>query len=370
MSESFLPSVNGVTNSVLRMLEHLKRRGDEAIVIAPKHPDGMPTSYQGFPVYATSSMSLVWYPELRLSTTRNRTIKKMFAQFRPDVVHLAAPFALGHTGILAASKLGIPTVALYQTEVPKYVATYGYPAVEPLFWRYVKRMHNMATMTLAPSSYTRDELERRGFERVQVWGRGVDAERFSPAKRNQSLHDSWAPNGETVIAYMGRLGREKQVEDLRVLLNLPNTKLVVIGDGPKRKELETMLPGAIFTGMKTGDELPVYLASADIFVHPGETETFGQTLQEAQASGLPVVATGKGGPIDIVRDRFNGYLYPPGELGALRSSVAGLVSDPDKRQAFGQAGRRRALNRSWAKLCEQLVGYYDEAISSTLVTGA
>lgn len=364
VSESFLPSINGVTNSVLRVLEHLRRQGDEAIVIVPEHPDGTPDTYAGFPVYGTPSLSLPWYPELRLSTTSNRTVKKILLQFGPDVVHLAAPFALGNSGMQAANKLGIPTVALYQTEVPKYVASYGYPAAEPFFWRLVKRMHNSATLTLAPSTATQQQLIDRGFERVKVWGRGVDSERFHPNKRSHQLHEEWAPNGETVVAYMGRLGREKQVSDLAVLSDIPGVKLVIIGDGPKRDELQQQLPGAIFTGMKTGEDLPIHLASADIFVHPGETETFGQTLQEAQASGLAVVATGRGGPIDIVADGVNGRLYPPGNLDALRQYVADLVADEHKRKIFGAAGRARAEQRSWEKLCDQLLDYYREAISA------
>lgn len=360
--ECFLPSVNGVTNSVLRMLEHCRRTGHEAMVIAPNDPRGVPTEYAGFPVTTVASMMLPWYPDMRLSATSAARVERLLADFAPDVVHLAAPVALGYKGVLASATLGIPSVALYQTEVPRYVAQYGYPAAEPLFWRYLRKLHNMATINLAPSSYTQRELLGKGFSRVDIWGRGVDTHRFHPAKRDQQLHDSWAPDGEVVVGYMGRLGAEKQVGDLQALADLPGIRLVIIGDGPSRAELETSLSGAVFTGMKTGEELPRHLASLDLFVHPGELETFGQAIQEAQASGLPTIAPRRGGPIDLVDPSHNGWLYTPGDLTDLRHRVADLVGDGYKRAAFGRTARARVEDRTWPQLCDQLLGHYASAI--------
>lgn len=345
------------------MLEHLNQTGHDAIVIAPSHPGGVPDTYAGFPVRTTSSVTLPWYPALRLSVATDHSVEKLLADFAPDVVHLAAPFVLGYSGLKAATKLGLPIVALYQTEVPTYVARYGYHLAEPLVWRHMRKLHNLATINLAPSTYTRQQLSDHGFVRVDVWGRGVDSQRFHPARRSLDLHRSWAPNGEVVIGYMGRLGAEKQVGDLAVLHDIPNTKLVIIGDGPQRPELENALPQAIFVGMKTGGDLPTYLASLDIFIHPGELETFGQTLQEAQACALPVIAPRKGGPIDIVDSSRNGWLYPPGDLTALRSLVADLAGDAYKRAAFGRSGRERVEGRTWSAVCDQLLGYYQQAIN-------
>ena len=226
------------------MLEHLRRRGHEALVIAPNDPRGVPDSYAGFPIVTTASLTLPWYPDMRLSATLTAQVEKHLADFAPDVVHLAAPVVLGYKGVLAAARLGVPSVALYQTEVPKYAVQYGYPAAEPLLWHHLRKVHNMATINLAPSSYTRDQLIDHGFARVDVWGRGVDTERFNPRKRDQALHDSWTPHGEVVVGYMGRLAAEKQVTDLSVLADLPGTRMVIIGDGPMREELEAQLPNA------------------------------------------------------------------------------------------------------------------------------
>lgn len=220
----------------------------------------------------------------------------------------------------------------------------------------------MATINLAPSSYTRDQLIDHGFARVDVWGRGVDTERFNPRKRDQALHDSWTPHGEVVVGYMGRLAAEKQVTDLSVLADLPGTRMVIIGDGPMREELEARLPNAVFVGMKTGDDLPQYLASLDLFVHPGELETFGQAIQEAQASGLATIAPRRGGPIDLIEPSHNGWLYSPGDLADLRHRVVDLVGDDFKRASFGRTARARVENRTWPQISDQLLDHYWAAI--------
>lgn len=362
IAESFLPSINGVTNSVLRMLEHLRQRGHQAMVIASTDPRGVPTSHAGFPIRTTASLTLPWYPDMRMSTTFSLQIERMLADFCPDVVHLAAPVVLGWKGITATARLGLPSVALYQTEVPQYAAQYGYPAAESLLWRHLRNVHNLATINLAPSSFTRDELIDRGFARVAVWGRGVDTERFNPDQRDQQLHNNWAPDGQVVVGYMGRLGPEKQVNDLATLADLPGIQLVIIGDGPQRAELAEQLPGAIFTGMLTGPQLPRALASLDLFVHPGELETFCQAIQEAQASGLPTIAPRRGGPIDLIDPSHNGWLYVPGDLADLRSRVADLAGDSYKRAAFGRTARLRTELRTWPALCDQLLGHYENAI--------
>lgn len=347
---------------MLRMLEHLRRRGHEALVIAPNDPRGVPDSYAGFPIVTTASLTLPWYPDMRLSATLTAQVEKHLADFAPDVVHLAAPVVLGYKGVLAAARLGVPSVALYQTEVPKYAVQYGYPAAEPLLWHHLRKVHNMATINLAPSSYTRDQLIDHGFARVDVWGRGVDTERFNPRRRDQALHDSWTPHGEVVVGYMGRLAAEKQVTDLSVLADLPGTRMVIIGDGPMREELEAQLPNAVFVGMKTGDDLPQYLASLDLFVHPGELETFGQAIQEAQASGLATIAPRRGGPIDLIEPSHNGWLYSPGDLADLRHRVVDLVGDDFKRASFGRTARARVENRTWPQISDQLLDHYWAAI--------
>src|SRR6185312_1105009 len=276
---------------------------------------------------------------------------------------LASPFVLGWRAVRAAAALGIPSVAVYQTDVPAYASRYGMPMLENWAWQRVERIHTAASRTLAPSTDSVHKLKGHGIPRVELWRRGVDTVRFHPGKRDASFRGRVAPRGERIIGYVGRLALEKQVEDLAAVLDIPNTRLVVVGDGPRRSFLEAALPGAVFTGFLGGDELAAAMASFDVFVHPGELETFCQTIQEAMASGVPVVATGRGGPVDLVDSSRTGWLYEPGNLAQLRTYAMDLIGDDAKRAAFAAAAFQQVQGRSWHVVCEQLMNLYAEAIA-------
>lgn len=350
--------MNGVTGSVLQILRHLERGGHEALVLAPAARD-MPRRSGIARVEAIPSVPLPGYRSVRVGTSTTARIARSLARFDPDVVHLASPFALGWRGALAAERIGVPAVAAYQTDVAAYASRYGVSLTTALAEKHIARLHRRATLTLAPSTESEEQLARLGVDRVRRWGRGVDAERFHPSHRADDLFRR-TPD-EAVIGYVGRLAPEKQVEDLRALAGLPGTRLVIVGDGPSRPRLESLLPDALFLGHLGGSALAEAMASFDVFVHPGESETFGQTLQEAHASGVPVVATGRGGPLDLVRMGIDGWLYRPGDLDDLRTRVADLAGDAAKRRAFGRAGREAVEGRSWAAVCDQLLDRFEEA---------
>ncbi|MBC9958185.1 glycosyltransferase family 1 protein [Yimella sp. cx-51] len=365
VTESFLPSLNGVTTSVCRVLDHLADRGHEAVVICP---GPAPQAYRGFPVRTVQALTVRQF-RIGLPTT---DLERILRDVRPDVVHAASPFGLGWRGLAAGRNLGIPTIAIYQTDMPSYLAQHAGPlrsSITKASWRWIRHLHSLADLTLAPSSATLAELTAHGVPRSALWSRGVDTSLYSPNLRSServgALRRCLAPNGETIVGYVGRLAHEKQVHRLTEIADLPNTSLVIVGDGPTREKLEQLLPKAHFLGFRQGTALAQAYAALDVFVHTGVNETFGQTLQEAMAAGLPVVAPAAGGPLDIVKPGVTGYLFDPGVTGALRASVNSLVIDPMLRERMGDSAHRKMQARSWAGVVDQLIGYYRAVVEPT-----
>lgn len=369
VAESFLPQTNGVVHSVLRVLDHLAARGDDVLVVAPDAGPDVPATVAGARVVTVPAWSFPGYADVRVATGRVSPLTAILRDFGPDVVHLASPFALGWRAALAAAALDLPVVAVYQTDVPTYAGRYGVRGVENLLWKRVRDLHGRADLTLAPSTATIRTLEERGVERLRLWRRGVDTDRFSPARRDESWRRELAPGGERLVGYVGRLAPEKQVQDLAVLQDQPGTRLVVVGDGPERARLERLLPGAHFTGMLHGTALATAVAGLDVLVSTSETETFCQVVQEGLASGVPVVAAGVGGPVDLVDHSRTGWLYEPGDLRDLAARVRDLTGDESKRAAFGRAAHRSVQGRSWQAVCSELVGHYAAAIEQHRGTG-
>lgn len=374
VAESFLPHMNGVTNSVLHVLAHLRRRGDDAVVIAPGSSMLVPPTsdaverseeqVEGFPVVRVPSLPFPDYPTVRVAAGFVLRIRQLLDRIGPDVVHVASPFVLGWRAIQAARDLGLPTVSVYQTEVPTYASRYRLPWAEDLLWQHVDRMHRASTLTLVPSSFCKAQLRDRGIRRLKTWRRGVDGERFSPARRDESLRAEIAPRGERLVGFVGRLAAEKQIEDLEAIDALEGARLVIIGSGPQEEELRRRLPNAHFAGFQGGDDLGRHVASLDVFVHPGASETFCQTIQEAMAAAVPVVAVGRGGPLDLVDGGRTGWLYRPGDLDGMRSAVEHLVGDAAARARFGAAAHETVAERSWEAVCNQLTGHYARAVEA------
>jgi phosphatidylinositol alpha 1,6-mannosyltransferase len=363
VTESFLPSVNGVTNSVVRLLEHLEHTDHDAIVVAPGEGPG---NFGRFPVIRARSISVPRYRNFELGIPSPR-LRETLEAFRPDVVHLAAPFGLGAFAGRICRQMGVPTVAVYQTDVPGFLAHYGLAPTGKLVWKWVGHIHKQADLTLAPSSAAIDDLHMHGIDNVTMWRRGVDGHLFSPHKRSDALRASWNTDGRVVVGYVGRLAHEKRVEDLAVLANDPRIRLVIVGDGPQRERLARLMPEAIFPGFLSGEQLAQHFASFDVFVHTGVNETFCQTLQEALASGVPCVAPAQGGPLDIVADQMNGFLFTPGDTEHLRASVARLL-DSETRRRLAQRARGSVEHRTWLSVNEQLITHFEQACGITRLT--
>jgi phosphatidylinositol alpha 1,6-mannosyltransferase len=360
ITESFPPDVNGVAHCVVRVAENLVRKGHQPLVIAPESAratTGVDAQFP-YPVERVPSIALPGYPTFRLGLPSPRT-RRAIARHRTEVVHLASPVVLGAWGSHVAKAMSLPTVAVYQTDLPNYARAYRLGAVTEAFaWRWLRDIHNAADRTLAPSSVTAADLHEHGLERVWLWGRGVDTERFHPARRDERLRAEIAPGGEVIVGYVGRLAAEKRVDLLASVAAMPGVRLAVTGGGPMEEELRQALPSAAFLGTRHGEDLARVYASLDIFVHTGPFETFGQTVQEAAASGLPVIAPAAGGPIDLVAEGTTGFLVPPCDGAALAGAVGRLTADAALRQRMGEAARRRVLGRSWPALVDELIGHY------------
>ncbi len=361
ITESFLPTISGVTTSVCRVLDHLARHGHDAIVIAPA---GAPPEYAGFPVHTVPALAYRQFPVGLPSPD----VSRLLQDFRPDVLHAASPFLLGAQGIAAANRLDIPTVAIYQTDVAGYARRNNLGQAAGLAWRLVKWVHEGADLTLVPSTASMDDLRRIGLRRLEPWARGVDLVGYHPNHRSdpaaRALRERLSPRGEVVVGYVGRIAPEKQVERFRALRGLDGIRLALVGDGPSSDQVRRELAGMPVTwlGRLAGAELSAAYASFDLFLHAGTEETFGQTIQEAHAAGLPVVAPRAGGPIDLISHEQDGYLFAPNDERDMRRCVTRLAGDGELRRRMGEAGRRSVLGRSWENVCGALLDYYERAI--------
>ncbi|MCX5069530.1 glycosyltransferase family 1 protein [Micromonospora lupini] len=371
VTESFPPDVNGVAHSVVRTAEHLLARGHEPVVIAPAPPGATRRDIEGlpYPVVRIPSVPLPRYQGFRLGVPTTTRLAGALLSAAPDVVHLASPFILGARAATLASRYGLPMVAVYQTDVAAYARAYRVSWGEAAAWRRLREIHNLAQRTLAPSTRAAADLIANGVQRIWLWGRGVDAVRFDPAKRCPELRRRLAPGGELLVGYVGRLAPEKRVELLAATSRLPGVRVVVAGDGPARRQLARALPGVNFLGVQHGEDLARLYASLDVFVHTGPHETFGQTLQEALASGVPVVAPASGGPVDLVDSGTTGLLVPPADGDALAAAVATLAGDADRRRAYGVAARAAVRRRSWAAVGDELVGHYAAVRAQSATVG-
>lgn len=359
VSESFLPQINGVTNSVRRVLEHLAAEGHEAELVAPTGP----ATYAGFPVSIAKGTSLPFYKDFRIGLETRSRLRRVMLRFQPDVVHIASPATLGYQAAKAARDLGIPTVAIYQTDLVGFASQYEIPGGIRAMSYLTRKIHVAVDRTLAPSTASVRQLEEMDIPGLARWPRGVDLELFDPSRRSEALRAELAPNGEKLVGYIGRLAPEKELELLAHAARLPNVRMVIVGGGPEEERLRGILPNAAFLGVLHGEELAAAYASLDVFVHTGRHETYCQAAQEALASGVPVVAPRAGGPIDVI-DEGAGFLYEPGSGVELASYVSCLVEDQGLRFRMAIAARRSVDGRSWAAVNAALVRHYREVLAS------
>lgn len=361
-AESFLPKVDGVSKTAYLTLRYLQATGREVLVFAP---DIAPSHLGSSRVVPMPSLGFRIAPETRIALP-NLAINHYLDEFQPDLIHLFNPALLSLSGVLAGRRRHIPIVANYQTDIPAYARHYGLTLLERPSREWLRLLHNSCHLTLAPSSYTLTQLKRWGYKRLRRWGRGVNGTRFNPNKRSSAWRERLLNGRDAdslLCIYAGRLANEKRVDLLLDVARTPGVALTIIGDGAKREELERLFAGTRthFMGYLFGEDLARAYASADVFMFTGPSETFGQVIQEALASGLPAVVINQGGVVDLVEDGKTGYICA-GEPAAFAAAARRLRDNPEVRRRMGDNARQYAEQRPWSAVMAQLENHYREAL--------
>jgi glycosyltransferase involved in cell wall biosynthesis len=372
VTETYFPQVNGVSRTLDRLVRHLTGEGHEVRVLAPCYrertdlpPGAQLTPYRGF--------SLPLYPEISICLVRPSQVGESLRDFAPEVVHVATEGPLGLAAVRAARARRLPVVSSFHTHFPRYLAFYRMGWLGPAAWRYLRWFHNQTAVTLCPTESVRRLLLGRGFDGVAVWSRGVDAELFHPRRREEALRRQWgAGPDDVVVAYVGRLAAEKNLpvllEAFRSRPAKESWRLVLVGDGPLRAELEREAAAAggqlVLTGYRMGEELARAYASADLFAFPSLTDTFGNVLLEAMSSGLPAVGFQVPGPADVVRNGQTGILVPELAPAALARALSSLAASRPERTRLSVNARRWAESQTWAAANGAVIREYRHACRS------
>lgn len=376
VTETFPPELNGVALTVERTVRHLRRNGHAVLLVRPRQPHER--SIDSRAEWRTAGLRLPMYPDLRMGLALPSAIRARLDGFEADLVHVATPGPLGRAAIAAATSLGIPVTSDFRTNFHVYAAHYGFGFASRIVSAYLRDFHNRASVSFVPCRRLRDELAREGFERLEVVGRGVDASRFAPERRSAALRERWgaADDATPVLIYVGRLAVEKNVplalQAWRAVQQVrPDARLVIVGDGPLRATLQRRHPEAVFAGTQHGDALAAHYASADLFVFPSLSETFGNVTLEALAAGLAVVAFDAAAAGELIRDGHNGLLAKPGDAAGFVAAATRAARTLPELAGLRQQARRTALANDWEPVLqrfEQRLGAaaFAPAISSQL----
>lgn len=372
VSETFPPEINGVANTLGRLSEGLRLRGHQVEIIRPRQA-GETAKGDDPQLMFCRGWGLPGYPGLQWGEVSMHRLLRRWRRRRPDVLYIATEGPLGLSALRAARRLGIAVVSGFHTNFPQYCGQYGLGLLTRLLTHYLRWFHRRTATTLVPSQSQCLELERRGFERLALLGRGVDTCLFTPARRNQALRQGWGlePNDVAVI-YVGRLAAEKNLGLLQPSLQAlqrayphKRLRLVLVGDGPLRAALERSLPEAVFCGARRGDDLAEHYASGDLFLFPSLTETFGNVVLEAMASGLAVVAYDQAAAAQHIRHGHNGALAMPGDPAAFVEAACWLLEENETLRRVRLNARQHASRQGWPAIVEQFENYLHTAWRAT-----
>jgi glycosyltransferase involved in cell wall biosynthesis len=360
VTETYPPEINGVALTIQHMVEGLRRRNHQIQLIRPRQGKGdAPAFTANLQQVLLPGFAIPRYPDLQLGLPAGSVLRQLWRESRPDVVHIVTEGPLGWSALNEARKLDIPATSDFHTNFHSYTRHYGIGWMRRPIGAYLRHLHNRALLTMVPDQGLRHELETQGYRNLAIVGRGVDTGLFNPARRSMELRRSWGVSQNGLVAvYVGRLAAEKNLEAVvdafdAMRARHPRAKLVWVGDGPQRSVLQSRYPGHIFSGMQTGTDLAEHYASADVFLFPSLTETFGNVTLEAMASGLAVVAYNYAAAAEHIHHGENGLVAEFDNLSLFCDQAAILAGWPEMIARLGSNARRSANGLAWNLICER-----------------
>ncbi len=371
VTETYLPEVNGVAITIARIVEGLLQRGHRIHLLRPRqHAQDVAAQHDGYEETLFSGMPIPGYATLNIGLPAKARLVKLWTAQRPDIVHIATEGPLGWSALAAARKLKLPVSSDFHTNFQNYTGHYGMAWLRKPMAAYLRYFHNKAACTLVPTRALHHELTQDGYQNVRVVARGVDTALFNPAKRDAALRSAWGADENTpVVMLVSRLAAEKNLpvvfEAFAKMQPIDTrAKLVIVGDGPARAELQAQHPNVIFAGMQTGEELAKHYASGDIFLYPSLTETYGNVTIEAMASGLATLAYDYAAAHQHIRHNVNGLLAPYADTASFIAQAQGLMTDAARVKSLGQAARDTVAALTW----QHIMGDMEAVLFDTVRT--
>ncbi len=365
-TDTFYPDINGVARTLKRFTDYLDTQNISFKIFAP---DTHANEYASSQIHRFKSLSFFLYPECRLAFPNLLLIKTELQNFSPDVIHVATPFNIGLCGVYFAKKCKIPLVGSYHTDFEHYLKYYDLEFLSKPLWKYMNWFHKPFQKLFVPSMETFNQLKHNGFTNLEIWPRGVDCQLFHPLYDKKTVRRKYGLSKKFLLTYVGRLAPEKDVNTLlEVSRSLPlemNNQIdwLVIGDGPLREELQRKAPANMrFTGYLEGRQLAEMYSTSDLFIFPSPTETFGNVVLEALASGTPVIGANAGGVKSIIKPGVTGDLCIPGSIEQFSHSIQQLLANDSRRLQMGWEGRKYALMQKWDKIFENILWHYTTVI--------
>lgn len=364
-SDTYLPEVNGVAKTLGRLCSYLEKSKIEYRLFAPQYEGKMSekavTRFSGFNFPA--------YPESRISLPDYSLISTELDSFKPDLIHIATPFSIGLCGLKYAKSRKVPVVSSYHTNYSQYLGYFKLKFLEEVSWNYLKWFHSQCRKNYCPSRNTLNMLQVRGIQNLELWSRGVNTEAFSPAFRSNELRKSLRIDDRLVFLYVGRISAEKDIDILPEVIRKLSLKFsddvhfLFAGDGPYSSVIrELSLPNTTFLGFVEGHELSKLYASSDIFIFPSSTETFGNVVLEAMASGLPVIGCSEGGVSDNLFDGYNGIVCRQRNTNDFYEACIKLAEDRIYARKLSQNALEHTSDISWDSIFEKLINSYAQIV--------